>query len=261
MLERGFYLAPSQFEAAFVSAAHTPDDIERTTEAAAEVLRTLAGGMMVTPLDKSKVPQATVPRLARYLRVLHRLEREGIPKVSSKEMAERLDANAAQIRKDFSYFGEFGVRGVGYEVKYLIGELSRCLGLDMEWKVVIVGAGKLGSALARYRGFREEGFKLVGIFDSSATVIGARYGNNDVDRVRSIHELDEFCRKERVDIAMITVPAGEAESTVQRLGAAGVKAVLNFAPIKVHAPEGLLVRQVDLSSELMSLSFYLDKER
>ena len=99
---------------------------------------------MGAPIDKSQVPQATVPRLARYLRVLHRLERDGIPKVSSKELAERLDANAAQIRKDFSYFGEFGVRGVGYEVKYLIGELSRCLGLDQQWNIVIIGAGKLG---------------------------------------------------------------------------------------------------------------------
>jgi NADH/NAD ratio-sensing transcriptional regulator Rex len=119
----------------------------------------------------------------------------------------------------------------------------------------------LGTALARYRGFGEQGFRLVGMFDSSATVIGARFGSGDDDRVRGIHELDEFCRKERVDIAMITVPAGEAENTVQRLGAAGVKAILNFAPIKVHTPEGVLVRQVDLSSELMSLSFYLDKEQ
>ena len=99
------------------------------------------------------------------------------------------------------------------------------------------------------------------MFDSSATVIGARYGSNDEDRVRSVHELDEYCRKQRVDIAMVTVPAGEAESTVQRLGVAGVQAILNFAPVKVHAPEGVLVRQVDLSSELMSLSFYLDKEK
>ena len=115
--------------------------------------------------------------------------------------------------------------------------------------MIIVGAGLLGTALARYRGFAEQGFRLVGMFDSSATVIGARFGSG---RVRGIDELDEFCRKEQVDIAMVTVPAGEAESTVERLGGAGVKAILNFAPVKVHAPEGVLVRQVDLSSELMS---------
>ena len=212
-------------------------------------------------IDKHDVPSVTVPRLALYLRKLRELRSRGVDRVSSKDLAEMIDLNAAQIRKDFSYFGEFGTRGVGYEVPVLVDEITRCLGLDHTWNVVIVGAGLLGTALARYRGFGEQGFRLVGMFDSSATVIGARFGSSEGDRVRSVHELDEFCRKERVDIAMITVPAGEAEGTVQRLGAAGVKAILNFAPVKVHAPEGVLVRQVDLSSELMSLSFYLDKER
>ena len=212
-------------------------------------------------VDKSDVPSVTVPRLALYLRKLRELRARGVDRVSSKDLAEMIDLNAAQIRKDFSYFGEFGTRGVGYEVPVLVDEITRCLGLDHTWNVVIVGAGLLGTALARYRGFGEQGFRLVGMFDSSATVIGARFGSDESDRVRGIHELDEFCRKERVDIAMVTVPAGEAESTVQRLGAAGVQAILNFAPVKVHTPEGVLVRQVDLSSELMSLSFYLDKEQ
>ena len=211
--------------------------------------------------DKKKVPGVTVPRLSLYLRKLRELRARGVDRVSSKDLAKMIDLNAAQIRKDFSYFGEFGTRGVGYEVPVLVDEITRCLGLDHTWNVVIVGAGLLGTALARYRGFGEQGFRLVGMFDSSATVVGARYGSSEESRVRGVHELDEFCRKERVDIAMVTVPAAEAESTVQRLGAAGVKAVLNFAPIKVHAPEGMLVRQVDLSSELMSLSFYLDREQ
>ena len=211
-------------------------------------------------VDKNDVPNVTVPRLALYLRKLRELRSRGVDRVSSKDLAEMIDLNAAQIRKDFSYFGEFGTRGVGYEVPILVEEITRCLGLDHTWSVVIVGAGLLGTALARYRGFGEQGFRLVGMFDSSATVIGARYGSGDESRVRGINELDEFCRREKVNIAMVTVPAGEAESTVQRLGVAGVKAVLNFAPIKVHSPEGVLVRQVDLSSELMSLSFYLDRE-
>ena len=210
--------------------------------------------------DKSKVPSVTVPRLSLYLRKLRELRSRGVDRVSSKDLAEMIDLNAAQIRKDFSYFGEFGTRGVGYEVPILVEEITRCLGLDHTWSVVIVGAGLLGTALARYRGFGEQGFRLVGMFDSSATVIGARYGSGDESRVRGINELDEFCRREKVDIAMVTVPAGEAEATARRLGAAGVKAILNFAPIKVHSPEGVLVRQVDLSSELMSLSFYLDRE-
>lgn len=211
---------------------------------------------MVSPLDKSKVPQATVPRLARYLRVLHRLEKEGVPKVSSKEMAERLDANAAQIRKDFSYFGEFGVRGVGYEVKYLIGELSRCLGLDLEWKVVIVGAGQLGSALARYRGFQEEGFKMVGVFDSSRHVIG-----QDVDGfvVKPEKELERFIRENEVDIAILTIPPEAAPLVAEKAANGGVKGIVNFAPVRLSPIPGVFIRQVDLSTELMVVSFYLSQ--
>lgn len=209
-------------------------------------------------VDKRDVPAVTVPRLALYLRKLRELRSRGVERISSKDLAEMIDLNAAQIRKDFSYFGEFGTRGVGYEVARLVDEISHCLGLDRSWNVVIVGAGLLGTALARYRGFSEQGFRLVAMFDSSATVIGASYGTG---RVRSIADLEDFCSEERVDIGLVTVPAGEAEATVGRLAAAGVKAVLNFAPFKVHAREDVLVRQVDLSSELMSLSFYLDREQ
>ena len=209
-------------------------------------------------VDKNDVPAVTVPRLAVYLRKLRELRARGVDRVSSKDLAESIGLNAAQIRKDFSYFGEFGTRGVGYEVARLIDEISHCLGLDHSWSVVIVGAGLLGTALARYRGFSEQGFRLVGMFDSSATVIGASYGTG---RVRSISDLEDFCTTEQVDIALVTVPASEAQSTVDRLATAGVKAVLNFAPVKVHGQEGVLVRQVDLSSELMSLTFYLDHEQ
>jgi redox-sensing transcriptional repressor len=209
-------------------------------------------------VDKSDVPSVTVPRLALYLRKLRELHARGIDRISSKELAVMIDLNAAQIRKDFSYFGEFGTRGVGYEVPLLIDEIGHCLGLDHAWNVIIVGAGLLGTALARYRGFSEQGFRLVGMFDSSATVIGASYGTG---RVRGMDELETLCRDEAVDIAMVTVPAAEAEATVGRLAAAGVRAILNFAPVRVHVPDGVLVRQVDLSSELMFLSFYLDRER
>jgi redox-sensing transcriptional repressor len=212
----------------------------------------------VRNVDKKDVPAVTVPRLALYLRKLRELRARGVERISSKDLAEMIGLNAAQIRKDFSYFGEFGTRGVGYEVARLVDEISHCLGLDHSWNVIIVGAGLLGTALARYRGFSEQGFRLVAMFDSSATVIGASFGTG---RVRSIADLEEFCDAERVDIALVTVPAGEADGTVERLAAAGVKAVLNFAPVKVHAPEDVLVRQVDLSSELMSLSFYLDREQ
>jgi redox-sensing transcriptional repressor len=213
---------------------------------------------MASPIEASKVPQATVPRLARYLRVLHRLEREGVPKVSSKELAERLDANAAQIRKDFSYFGEFGVRGVGYEVNFLIGELSKCLGLDLQWNVAICGAGKLGQALARYRAFGEEGFKLAGIFDSSRFVIGTEI---DGLVVRAEKELAEFVRESDVHIAVLTVPAEAAQSVADRAIEGGVRGILNFAPVRLEPVDGVFIRQVDLSTELMVVSFYLSQSR
>lgn len=213
---------------------------------------------MADQLDKSKVPQATVPRLARYLRVLHRLERDGVPKVSSKELAEKLDANAAQIRKDFSYFGEFGVRGVGYEVKYLIGELSKCLGLDADWNVAICGAGKLGQALARYRAFREEGFQLAGIFDSSRHVVGMEI---DGLVVRPEREVVSFFRDNNVHIAIITVPAEAAQSVADKAIEGGVQGILNFAPVRITPVEGVFIRQVDLSTELMVVSFYLSQRQ
>ncbi|HSL95549.1 MAG TPA: redox-sensing transcriptional repressor Rex [Thermoleophilia bacterium] len=208
-------------------------------------------------VDRKDVPAVTVPRLALYLRKLRELRARGVERVSSKDLAEAIDLNAAQIRKDFSYFGEFGTRGVGYEVDSLIDVITRSLGLHRTWNVAIIGAGLLGTALARYRGFGEQGFRLVAMFDSSATVIGASYGEG---RVRSVAELEEFCVEERVDIAVVTVPASEAQATIERLVAAGVRAILNFAPVRVHTPDGVLVRQVDLSSELMALSFHLDRE-
>jgi redox-sensing transcriptional repressor len=211
----------------------------------------------VRNVDRKDVPAVTVPRLALYLRKLRELRARGVERVSSKDLAAAIDLNAAQIRKDFSYFGEFGTRGVGYEVDSLIDVITRSLGLHRTWNVAIIGAGLLGTALARYRGFGEQGFRLVAMFDSSATVIGANYGDG---RVRSVAELEEFCAEERVDVAVVTVPASDAQATIERLVAAGVRAILNFAPVRVHTPDGVLVRQVDLSSELMALSFHLDRE-
>lgn len=204
--------------------------------------------------ERKDVPAVAVPRLTLYLRKLRELDAQGIMRVSSSDLAAMIGFNAAQIRKDLSYLGEFGTRGVGYEVARLVEEIDRCLGLDRAWNVVIVGAGLLGTALARYRGFVDEGFSLVGIFDSSDAVIGTSYGGGVV---QSIDDIESLCRGESVDIAMVTVPGSEADAIVARLGSAGVRAILNFAPVKVQSPEGVLVRQVDLSSELMSLTYYL----
>lgn len=206
--------------------------------------------------DGRDVPAVAVPRLTLYLRKLRELDGKGVVRVSSRDLAAMVGFNAAQIRKDLSYLGEFGTRGVGYEVSRLVDEIERCLGLDRSWSVVIVGAGLLGTALARYRGFAEQGFRLVGIFDSSDVAIGTSYGSGVV---QSMDDLEILCRREKVDIGMVTVPAAEAEATVARLCAAGVRAILNFAPVKVNSVGEVLVRQVDLSSELMSLTYYLHR--
>ncbi len=207
-------------------------------------------------VDKREIPAVAVPRLTLYLRKLRELAGQGVVRVSSRDLADRVGFNAAQIRKDLSYIGEFGTRGVGYDVSRLVGEIDRCLGLDRSWNVVIVGAGLLGTALGRYRGFAEQGFRLVGIFDSSSAVVGSSQGGG---LVRGMDELEELCRREGVDIAMVTVPGTEAQATVERLAAAGVRAILNFAPVKVLCPHDVLVRQVDLSSELMSLTYFLHR--
>lgn len=207
-------------------------------------------------VDRRDVPAVAVPRLTLYLRKLRELAGQGVVRVASRDLADLVGFNAAQIRKDLSYLGEFGTRGVGYDVNRLVGEIDRCLGLDRTWNVVIVGAGLLGTALARYRGFGEQGFRLVGVFDNAESAVGSGYGDGII---RGMDELESLCRREGVDIALVTVPASEAQATVTRLGAAGVRAILNFAPVKVQPPESCLVRQVDLSSELMSLTFYLQR--
>lgn len=216
---------------------------------------------LVLPV-KGSVPAATVPRLALYLRKVRELRAQGRERVSSQELAELVDLNPAQIRKDLSYFGEFGVRGVGYEVARLAGEIERCLGLSRTWNMIIVGAGQLGTALAWYRGFTQQGFRLAGVFDSSPKKIGGSIGPG---QVMAVAGLEQFCRQrdasdERVDIALVAVPAEAAQVTVDRLVAAGIRAILSFAPVRVSVPPEVLVRQVDLSSELMHLSFFLSHE-
>jgi redox-sensing transcriptional repressor len=214
---------------------------------------------MSRPANRGSVPDVTVPRLALYLRKLRELRARGVDRISSQELADEIELNAAQIRKDFSYFGEFGVRGVGYDVGLLISEITKCLGLDRTWNLVIVGAGQLGTALAWYKGFSQQGFRLVAVFDSSPRKVGASYG---AGQVRDIVQLERFCEEqteagEPVDVALITVPGAAAQDTVDRVVAAGIRAVLNFAPVRVSTPPEVVVRQVDLTSELMFLSFHL----
>ncbi len=205
---------------------------------------------------KQPVPSATVPRLSQYLRQLQELQARGTSTISSRLLAEAVGTNPAQIRKDLSYFGEFGIRGVGYEVDHLINELKKCLGLNRSWNTIIIGAGKLGTALARYRGFGKQGFNLMAMFDTSKAVIGK---NRGAVPVLAIRDLEKFIRRHHVDIAIITTPAAVAQTIIDRVVAAGVPSVLNFAPIRAHAKRPAIVRQVDLSTELMTLSYYLNK--
>ena len=198
----------------------------------------------------------TVRRLSVYTRCLLQLEEDGVKTVSSHDLAERFNLNSAQVRKDLAYFGEFGVRGIGYYVAGLKAELQRILGLDREWPVALVGFGNLGSALFHYRGFGRQGFRIAVIFDDDPAKVG-----REVDGVPifSTRDLAREIQARRVQMAIVAVPAEAAQSVADQLVAAGIKAVLNFAPARIRLPRDVRLKDVDLSIELETLSFYLAK--
>ena len=190
-----------------------------------------------------------------YLRALDVLVQEGVDTVSSGSLAERCHVNASLIRKDLAYFGEFGVRGVGYYVEDLRRHLKQILGLHRRQKVVIMGAGNLGLALADYPGFSHEGFDIVALFDVAPGKIGRRSrGGVEVHHLR---ELPAVVRAERVDIAVVAVPREAAQQVVATVVQAGVRAILNFAPGAIGVPDGVKIKNVDLSISLETLSFFL----
>ena len=205
--------------------------------------------------SNEQVSELTTNRLSVYLRSLTQLEAAGVETISSQSLAEQFHLNAAQIRKDLAYFGEFGVRGVGYYVKDLKRHLRQILGLDRRLRVAVMGAGNLGLALADYAGFRREGFEIVALFDVADAKIGdeSRSGVPIFD----IRELRRVARKERIDIAVIAVPAESAQPVLDQVIAAGIKAVLNFSPGALKTPLGVKLKSVDLTVSLESLSFYL----
>jgi redox-sensing transcriptional repressor len=213
------------------------------------------GGRMKTKAPKGIIPYSTVVRLAQYLRILERLQAVGTSKISSNELAHEAKVNSFLVRKDLSYFGEFGVRGVGYEIKSLIKEIRRILGLNKERRVVLVGVGHLGRALLSYKGFAEEGFSICGLFDSDPAKIGTTVGEL---KVRSIFTLEEFARADgAVDIGIIAVPAFSAQFVANALVAVGVKGLLNFAPIPLTVPPNVIIVSVDLTTNLEVISYYL----
>lgn len=198
----------------------------------------------------------TIRRLSVYTRCLLQLEEDGVKTVSSQELAERFNLNSAQVRKDLAYFGEFGVRGIGYYVSGLKVELQRILGLDREWAVALVGFGNLGSALFRYKGFGRQGFRIAAIFDDDPAKSG-----REVDGVPilPITELAREAKSRGVQIGIVAVPGEGAQDVTDRLVAAGIKAILNFAPTRIRVPRDVRLKDVDLSIELETLSFYLAK--
>ena len=203
-----------------------------------------------------KIPEMTIRRLSVYTRCLLQLEEDGIKTVSSQELAERFNLNSAQVRKDLAYFGEFGVRGIGYYVSGLQAELQRILGLDREWAVALVGLGNLGAALFHYKGFSRQGFRIAAVFDDDPAKIGREL---DGVPIFASSDLAREVQARGIQIAVVAVPAESAQPVTDQLVAAGLKAVLNFAPARLKTPKDVRLKNVDLSIELETLSFYLAK--
>lgn len=199
------------------------------------------------------IPEATVSRLPVYLRSLAELLDEKVTTVSSERLAEMAGVNAAKVRKDLSYLGSYGTRGVGYEVEYLAFQMSRELGLTHDWPVAIVGAGNLGQALANYGGFTERGFPVACLIDADGTKVGSRIHGVEVHHP---DELPRLVEELGISIGIIATPAGAAQAVADQLVAAGIKSILNFAPTVITVPEGAFLRKVDLALELQVLSFY-----
>jgi redox-sensing transcriptional repressor len=200
-----------------------------------------------------KIPEKTVTRLSIYLRCLEELETGGVASVSSRQLAERFGLNSAQVRKDLAYFGQFGVRGLGYYIAELKHNLERILGLKQDWEVALVGVGNLGSALIAYKGFQARGFKIGLAFDADPAKMGLVVG--DV-HVTDIGKLVQTVRRKKVKIAVVAVPAAAAQAVADLLVEAGVTAILNFAPAQLTVPDGVKVQNVDLSVLLKTLSYH-----
>ncbi|CAN5232733.1 MAG: redox-sensing transcriptional repressor Rex [Acidobacteriota bacterium] len=207
-------------------------------------------------MKSEKISELTTNRLSVYLRCLNLLADAGIKTISSQALADQFNLNSAQIRKDLAHFGEFGVRGVGYFVEELRQHITKILGLDNAHRVGIVGAGNLGTALANYNGFTASNFTVVALFDNDRAKIGQRIGHAGI-KVQDVRKIARVVREEGIDVAVIAVPARVAQRALNQVMSAGVKAVLNFAPVRLHARLGVKVKTVDLTISLESLSYYL----
>ena len=201
-----------------------------------------------------RIADSTVRRLSAYLRLLESSEARGLATISSEELASRGGTTSAQVRKDLSFFGSFGKRGLGYSVPELAGRLREILGLEREWRVIIIGAGKIGAALTQYRGFRQRGFNILAAYDNNPEKIGKKLEGIPV---RDIAQLERDIQRDSPDIVVLTVPSEEAQQVVDRVVKVGVKAILNFAPTQLQAPADVTVKTVNMAMELEGLSFAL----
>jgi redox-sensing transcriptional repressor len=209
-------------------------------------------------LKELKIPEATVSRLSVYSRYLTGVEEQGIVNISSGEIAEGVGGTPAQVRKDLAYFGEFGTRGVGYNVKQLNQEIMGILGLKKGWNMILIGAGNLGSALSQYRGFQTRGFNIVAVFDNDMNKVGLKLNGLPI---YAVNQMAEFIDNNDISIGIITVPSEYAQDIADILvETKNIKGILNFAPVVLTIPEEIEVRNVDLSVNLEVLSYNIEKK-
>ena len=209
-------------------------------------------------MDQSRqepIPTPAVRRLSLYLRQLEGFKKKERRTISSKQLGESLGLTDAQVRKDFAYFGQFGHPGIGYRVDDLVSQLRKILGTDKTWKVLLVGAGNLGRALLAYKGFEQKGFKLVAVFDADQSKVGKKHGPLII---QSINDLASIVEREGIKLAMIAVPADNAQDVADSLVAAGVRGLLNFAPVSITVPSDVALNAVDLAVQLEQLSFLVN---
>jgi len=206
------------------------------------------------PAPEKHIAESTVRRLSLYLRVLEQASARGLQTISSDALADEGGTTSAQVRKDLSCFGSFGKRGRGYDLAELVSALQEILGLGRDWKVYIVGAGKIGSALVSYRGFSQRGFRVLGIYDNNPQMVGRML---DGVGVRSMEQLEHDAARELPDIAVITVPSEHAQAVADRVVAAGIRAIMNFAPAPIHVPTTVTLKSVNMALELEGLAYAL----
>ncbi|MET0148208.1 MAG: redox-sensing transcriptional repressor Rex [Acidimicrobiales bacterium] len=209
------------------------------------------------PDEPRRIPEATVTRLPLYLRALVTLADDREATCSSERLADLAGVNAAKVRKDLSYLGSYGTRGVGYDVEFLLHQVSRALGLTHDWPVVIAGAGNLGRALANYGGFTSRGFPVVALVDTDESKVGEKVGTTPVCH---LDDLEALVKEHSIAIGVLATPSGAAQEVADRMVSAGIGSVLNFAPAVVTVPEAVSIRKVDLASELLILSFYQQRQ-